>query len=73
MKIYLNITTVSDAAEISFLSACDDAIGEASVQKKCAQAIGLPDPVMQRTRNAHQTSSTNAIYRLNDATNPLRP
>lgn len=34
MKIYLNITTVSDAAEISFLSACDDAIGKASVPKK---------------------------------------
>lgn len=29
-----DITTVSDAAEISFLSACDDAIGKASVPKK---------------------------------------
>ena len=48
-------------------------LGKPQSKKKCAQALGLPDPVMQRTRNAHQTSSTNAIYRLNDATNPLRP
>jgi hypothetical protein len=61
MKIYPNITAAFDSAEIRFLLACDDAIGEASAKKKRAQAIGLPEPVMQRTRKAHQTTSTNAI------------
>ena len=58
MKIYLNITTVSDAAEISFLSACDDAIGEASVQKKMCSSIRATRP----SDAADSESSSDELY-----------
>ena len=39
MKIYPNITAAFDSAEIRFLLACDDAIGEASAKKKTCSSV----------------------------------